>query len=84
MNSTEKLPEGIEALRELERNNGAPISRRIFNKLVSCLERCASTGKPKATKCQICQHLSECLSRFDAVCGRVAMYGDEEEPEASS
>jgi len=75
MNHTERLPEGIELLRKFEEDNGAAVSRHRFEELVDSLNECAANSKPKATKCNFCPYIDECLSRFDAICGRVAMYG---------
>ena len=73
MSRTEKLPEGIELLRRFKVNNGATVRPHRFEKLLDGLNKCAGSSKPRAMRCDHCPYLEECVQRFDAVCGRVAM-----------
>jgi hypothetical protein len=74
MKQTAKLPKGIQILRGFDMDNGDSVPRRRFERLVDSLDECAVNSKPKATRCHSCPYLSECLERFDAICGRVVMY----------
>jgi len=69
-----KLPRGIKILRRFELENGVTISRCRFERLVYNLDRCADDSRPRTIRCDYCLYLSECLERFDAICGRVVMY----------
>jgi hypothetical protein len=73
MSSRENLPRGIQALRSFELENGLPVPRNRFEKLVDRLEECADSND-KVARCQRCPYLAECISSFDAICGKVAMY----------
>jgi len=73
MSNKESLPSGIQALRSFEIESGLPIRRKRFEKLVDRLEECAE-GNGRVAKCQRCPYLAECISSFDAICGKVAMY----------
>jgi hypothetical protein len=68
------LPKGIKILRGFELDNGITIPRGRFEKLVNNLDICADDSRPKTIRCDSCPYLSECLERFDAICGRVVMY----------
>ena len=70
-----KLPQGIKILQRFELDNGPTIPRGRFERLVDSLNKCAANGTPRTIKCDSCPFLGECLGRFDAICGRVAMYG---------
>ena len=73
MSNKEILPPGIQALRNFRLDNGLPIRRKRFEKLVDRLEECAD-GNGSAAKCQRCPYLAECIGSFDSICGKVAMY----------
>jgi hypothetical protein len=73
MTNKESLPSGIQALRSFELENGLPVPRNRFEKLVGRLEECADR-KDKVARCQRCPYLAECINSFDAICGKIAMY----------
>ena len=73
MSNRKSLPSGIQALRSFKLENGLPVPRNRFERLVDRLETCAE-GSGKSAKCQRCPYLVECIGSFDAICGKVAMY----------
>jgi hypothetical protein len=67
------LPLGIKALRNFKLEKDIPVRPARFEKLVERLNDCAA-NLGKAVKCQRCRYLAECTAKFDAICGKVAMY----------
>ena len=73
MRQTKELPEGIKALRRFKVDNGAAVRPHRFELLIDRLNKCASNGRPRLVTCDHCPYMGECIQRFDAICGRVAM-----------
>lgn len=73
MSEIENLPSGIQILRGFKLDDGLPVRPARFEKLVERLNECADNHS-KAAKCHRCPYLAECLSRFDTICDKVAMY----------
>ena len=73
MSDSESLPSGMQVLRNFKLENGLPVPPNRFERLVERLEECAS-GNGRVAKCLRCSYLNECTAKFDAICGKVAMY----------
>lgn len=73
MSNSQGLPSGIQVLRSFKLENGLPIPPTRFERLVERLEECASSNG-RVAKCLRCAYLDECIAKFDAICGKVAMY----------
>ena len=67
------LPKGIKVLRKFKMDNSVPMRPYRFERLVDRLNECASSDHAKLTRCDCCLYVDECIQRFDAICGRVAM-----------
>ncbi|WP_152994002.1 hypothetical protein [Dehalococcoides mccartyi] len=73
MSNIAGLPPGIQVLRNFKLENGLPVPPARFERLVERLEECASSNG-RVAKCLRCPYLEECTAKFDAICGKVAMY----------
>lgn len=73
MSDSESLPPGIQVLRSFKLENGLPVPPTRFERLVIRLEECADSNG-RVAKCSRCTYLNECTTKFDAICGKVAMY----------
>jgi len=73
MSNSTGLPLGIQVLRGFKLENGLPVPPSKFERLVEKLEDCASSNG-RVAKCLRCSYLGECTTKFDAICGKVAMY----------
>lgn len=68
----DKLPEGIETLRQAELPKNGAIRLEMFDRIVGILERCAGDRESESQRCSSCQYRAECRRTFDALAGYVA------------
>jgi len=76
--STDKLPEGIEALRQVELPKNGTTRPELFDRIVGILERCAGDRNPEGHRCSSCQYRAECRRTFDILAGHVAQSKSQE------